>query len=212
MLYWDDPVIDPSLTGVLDRWTQHTPGWNLSLYNERTARDYLREHFGQDIARTFLTCALPAMRSDFFRVFWALREGGLYSDVTFVPTREPAFFDGGRNMTLVRFKHGRIVNGIFRAKADCPELHRVADRMLANMARRDEDNLWLVTGPGAWIQALDRGKAGDIEILEHAELFPAHMDGSRYKGSTRATDRHWSRLQKVQGIYRDPPTEDGANA
>ena len=84
---------------------------------------FLRDNFGGDIARLFLTCTIPAMRADFFRVFWAISEGGIYSDLAFAPTREPLFFDAEKNLTVVKRPDGEVIrNGVFFSRKNCKEL------------------------------------------------------------------------------------------
>ena len=80
MLYWDDPSPTPPAfaCSILDKWQAVCPSWDVSLYNRETSTRFLNDKFGVEIVKFFEKCAIPSMRSDFFRVFWALSEGGVY--------------------------------------------------------------------------------------------------------------------------------------
>ena len=100
MLYWDDANPFPQdIIAVTEKWRNVCPAWNVMLFGQETACDNLRENFGGDIARLFLICGIPAMRADFFRVVWAISDGGIYSDMTYVPKIELLFFDPGKDVT-----------------------------------------------------------------------------------------------------------------
>lgn len=199
-LYWADDAPSQSVKSVVEKWQQMCAGWNVSLYSRTTAHAFLKSHFGQDISDAFLSCAIPAMQSDFFRVFWAISEGGVYSDITFVPKAEPLFFAVERSLTVPTWNHGRIVNGIFYATKGSSALQRLADVILETVTQKDQDNVWLATGPGAWINTLGQEETADMAIVSNDYLFDNYIRHSGY-ASTRGTDAHWSILQKNNDIY-----------
>lgn len=201
LLYWDDENLDPSTTEVFQKWKSVCTSWNIKVFSRESARSFLNKEYGADIETAFLSCAVPAMRSDFFRIFWALAKGGIYSDFTFAPKCEPLFFDESKNLTLVKWPHGRIVNGIFFAKKDCDELKVVAFEILKAISCRTDNNIWSVTGLGAWIRALGGERTDSIEIIGRSDLFKEFLEASNYNGSTRNTENHWSKLQVNKSIY-----------
>ena len=137
MLYWDDAnPFPPDIIAITEKWRNFCPGWDVMLFGKDTACGFLQENFGRDIARLFLTCGLSNMRSDFFRVFWAIAKGGIYSDLLFSPKREPLFFDPEKNLTLARNHYtGMPINGIFFAKRDCVELKLVAYQLITTISK-----------------------------------------------------------------------------
>ena len=134
MIYWDDSTPPPSISAVLEKWESVCPDWNVSLYNSETASRFLHDKFGIEILRLFSQCALQTMKSDFFRVFWAASEGGVYSDVTFSPVREPLFFDEKKNITLLMDDKMCIRNGIFFAKKNCAQIKLIAFEIFKNVS------------------------------------------------------------------------------
>jgi len=201
MLYWDDTLPPDSVSTVVDKWKSVCITWKVTLFSKKTAHHYLLENFGRDIARLFLSCAVPAMRSDFFRVFWALSEGGIYSDLTFAPKREPSLLLRGESITVVQRPNGIIINGIFFAKKDCTELKLIAFEIVKAVSQRTEKNIWLATGPGAWMRAVGKNETNTMSIVDLADVNMHDMNYSNYKSSTRSTGKHWSKVQHQMDIY-----------
>lgn len=203
LLYWDDNDPPSSVRAVVRDWEQTCPTSRVALFSKGSAESFLRENFGQEISRMFMSCAIPAMRSDFFRVFWALSEGGLYSDLTFAPRNDPDFYKVDKRITVARWFHGRVVNGVFFARKDCPELKLVAYEILRNVSMKTHNSVWLATGPGAWIKALGQEETTTMAIIEFDDLFEKHLRRSGYESSTRDTDDHWSVREKTEKIFLD---------
>lgn len=86
-----------------------------------------------------LRCAFDA--SGFFRVFWVISEGGIYSDLTFAPKRAPLIFDPDKDLTAVKIKLPdgvvAIRNGFFFSKKDCNELKIVACEIMKSVSKRE---------------------------------------------------------------------------
>lgn len=201
MLYWADESPPDSVISVLHEWERVCPTWHIMLYSRQKAYDYLKHHFGTEISKLFSCCAIPAMQSDFFRVFWAISEGGVYCDLTFAPKTEPLFFSDEKPLTLVRWWHGRLVNGVFYAAKGCKELKLVAYEILAAVSLKEEKSIWLATGPGVWIRALGQVETAEISIVTHEKLFETYLRPSGYDSSTRGTNQHWAVKEKLLDIY-----------
>lgn len=208
MIYWDDSTPPPSISAVLEKWESICPDWNVSLYNSETASRFLHDKFGMEILRLFSQCALPTMKSDFFRVFWAASEGGVYSDVTFSPVREPLFFDEKKNITLLKDDNMRIRNGIFFAKKNCAQIKLIAFKIIKNVSIKNEKNMYMVTGPGAWVEAIGKEETDSIAIRNFWEVRRKFTSNSIFPESTRNTENHWSKVQERQSIFCEPNIEE----
>ena len=204
MLYWDDAHAPPDVTRVVDKWQALCPTWNVTLFNQDTAFRFIRDEMGEEIAKLFYVCGLPAMRSDFFRVFWGIINGGIYSDITFAPKREPLFFDAGKNITLIRHGHGRIKNGIFFAKKGCKELKLIGYEILHSVAQRKTGSIISITGPSVWGKILGQRETSTIAIVDSGYMWKNFIERSNYISSMRGTDKHWTQMQWRTGIYRQP--------
>ena len=220
MLYWDDANPFPSdIISVTEAWQNACPTWNVMLFGCETACEYLRSKFGGDIAHLFLSCGIPAMRSDFIRVFWVISDGGIYSDMTFVPKREALFFDPGKDVTLARRSdNGRILNNIFFSKKNTKEIKLVAYEIVKAVSEKKKNNIYRATGPGAWMKALWGGRLNNAIQADDSELNTSTLSfvnfdhlcrdflaDSNYPSSTRGSDMHWHERQTRESIYRDYP-------
>lgn len=148
------------------------------------------------------------MRSDFFRVFWGIVEGGIYSDITFVPKREPLFFDMGKKLTVARRRHGNIESGIFPATKGCKELKLIAYEIIESVGQRKDGSIIKVTGPEVWRKTIWQRETSTMAIVEFDYMWD-FIERSNYASSTRRTDRHWTRMQWTTGLYREPPENFG---
>ena len=205
MLYWDESPPPSSISSVLEKWQVFCPDWNVTLYNFDTASRFLYDNFEIEILRLFSQCAIPAMRSDFFRVFWAISEGGIYSDVTYIPKQKPLFFDENKNITMVAHGPTNFINGIFFAKKNCAELLLIAKEMINRIRKKKKvNNIAVITGAGCWIVAIGSSETKSIAIRSYRYVIDKFLDYSNYPDSTRNTENHWSNIQKHQSIYRKP--------
>ena len=202
MLYWDDaPPSD--IVAVAEKWQNFCPEWNVVLFCKESATRFLLEKYGKDIVRLFLTCAVPAMRSDFFRVFWVISEGGLYSDVKFLPIRDPQFFDSGKNLTVAKLR-GRIKNGFFFCKKDCKELKSIAFEIIKAISKKEIQHIAFATGPRAWKRVLGKTETDTVKFVDwHTELF-TYVQISNYQSNTKGSRSHWRQLQLQRSIYQTP--------
>lgn len=208
----------PDIIAITEKWRNFCPGWDVMLFGKDTACGFLQENFGRDIARLFLTCGLPNMRSDFFRVFWAIAKGGIYSDLLYSPKREPLFFNPEKNLTLARNHYTGIpINSIFFAKKDCAELKLVACQLITTISKREIRSIFGLTGPAAWTRALWGKGAGRMKEMDTSEMesstiaivdvnlncvFGEYLDQKIYPSCTRGTNMHWQQLQRYTGLYR----------
>lgn len=203
LLFWDQEALPTPVQRVVGAWRDTCPGWSVSLFSARSAEEYLSDRNGGRYAELFRSCALPAMKSDFFRLAWVLREGGLYCDLNFAPRREPGFVSTGHALTVCRWPHGRIVNGVFYAPPCSPELGRILEQVAQNIEQRTSNNVWEVTGPGAWIKVLEPIDPLRVKVIDREELMRDWIQPARHDASGRGTDRHWSEVQKRESIFAD---------
>lgn len=201
MLYWADDTPPPSVRDVVGQWQEIYADWTVTLFSHASAGAWLQDRCGVEIARLFRKCRLPAMQADFFRVFWAIEEGGIYSDITLAPLVCPGFAATGKDLVVMRRFHGRIVNSIFYARKGSADLKQVAYHILQAMSLQTDQNVWSATGPGAWIAALGQEETTTLGIIPDQEMYETYVKRSMYQASTRGSSQHWSQDQLTASIY-----------
>lgn len=91
--FWDSKTIPPDVRECLETWRSiEEYGITRILFDDQRAREYIARHYGPAHCVAFAQCRHPAMRSDYFRLCFMAREGGIYVDADDVYVgRDPAF-------------------------------------------------------------------------------------------------------------------------
>lgn len=152
MQYWDTGEVPAYLDDLLASFRDRNPEMQPLMFNERTAGEFIAEHFGGRELAAFGACAVPTMQSDFFRYCAVYVLGGVYADVAFrcvAPLRQ--LLDGVEEVRLFKVEPlGFLLSGFFLFKGPGHPLPRlVLDVMIANIEQRAAERVQMVTGP--WI-------------------------------------------------------------
>lgn len=80
--FWHDLYDIPNdVQECLDSWKAFIQqGFERVIFDDRAARDFIIEQFGEKYVTAFNLCCHPAMRCDYFRLCYLLKAGGLYVD------------------------------------------------------------------------------------------------------------------------------------
>lgn len=80
--FWNDIDEMPiDVKECIESWTRlEKKGFELLLFDERQAREFIRNRLGTRYEEAFIKCYHPAMRSDYFRLCYIFTEGGFYVD------------------------------------------------------------------------------------------------------------------------------------
>lgn len=80
--FWDDAsAIPDDVQECLDSWASlEASAFERTLFDDKSARHFIEDHFSARNVRAFDRCSHPAMRADYFRLCFMLRVGGLYVD------------------------------------------------------------------------------------------------------------------------------------
>ncbi len=97
--FWDDLSRLPSdVRECMESWrTLEQSGFELQVFDESSAREFIRVHLGPRHVKAFDKCYHPSMKSDYFRYSYIFAEGGFYIDVDDVyhgTTIDHLFSDG----------------------------------------------------------------------------------------------------------------------
>jgi hypothetical protein len=97
--FWDDLRRLPKDVGeCMESWKKlERSGFELQVFDESSAREFIRAHLGPRHAKAFDKCYHPSMKSDYFRYSYIFVEGGFYVDADDVyhgTTIDHLFSDG----------------------------------------------------------------------------------------------------------------------
>lgn len=98
--FWNDVGQLPvDVRECIDSWKKlERLGFELLVFDESSAREFILKHFGSRYERAFDKCYHPAMQSDYFRLCYILMEGGCYVDAddVYQGTEVEHLFSDGR--------------------------------------------------------------------------------------------------------------------
>ncbi|MBI2994136.1 MAG: hypothetical protein HYY48_08180 [Gammaproteobacteria bacterium] len=97
--FWDDlGRLPKDVRECMESWKKlEQSGFELQVFDESSARDFVRVHLGSRHVKAFDKCYHPSMKSDYFRYSYIFVEGGFYVDADDVyhgTTIEHLFSDG----------------------------------------------------------------------------------------------------------------------
>jgi len=80
--FWDDPNRLPQdVKECMESWRKlEQSGFQLQVFNEDTAREFIKTHLGSRYKIAFDKCYHPSMKSDYFRYSYIFVKGGFYID------------------------------------------------------------------------------------------------------------------------------------
>lgn len=97
--FWDDlDRLPHDVRECMDSWKKlEKSGFELEVFDESSAREFIRTRLGSRFESAFDKCYHPSMKSDYFRYSYILVEGGFYIDADDVyhgTTIDHLFSDG----------------------------------------------------------------------------------------------------------------------
>lgn len=204
--YWDSETVPRELLPVMATWREQNLGWGYALYSDKAALEFIAKHYSDRELMAYRSCAIPAMKADFFRYLYIYKIGGYYADadaVCNIPLEK--LESPGVELLVGKVRNGNWGNDFFGSMAGNQVLAEVIERVVNNIERRVSNNVWLVTGPGAFSPIVQNAIAAK-RIVAHT------LDVRSYRGihgvirgggslEYRQDGKHWSDFQKKVSIF-----------
>jgi hypothetical protein len=166
--YWDVGEPPGYVVDLLATFRARNPDMQHQLFDERQAEEFISERFGERELAAFRSCAVPAMRADYFRYCAVLAQGGIYADASFccVSPLGPLLGGPDRGVLFRNASPGFVLNGFFGFAAPGHPLLRLAlDLATASIERRAAELVQMVTGPGVFTGLWVLHRLGSTESL-----------------------------------------------
>ncbi|WP_395340367.1 glycosyltransferase family 32 protein [Ningiella sp. W23] len=206
--YWHQFPLPADIEQLTESWRSCNPWLAIEHFDDTKASMFLLQEYGDEIKKLYQSAALPAMKSDIFRVAYCLAYGGMYIDMATkcLSSIEPLFANEDK-LTVMRKWHGGIWNGLIICQASNPTLNAIWEMILENLRTKAFNDVWRATGPYNFNEAIDKQyenkldeKAQAICVLEQRAIntyFDLVNDLEHKKNN------HWSDIQKNQSIYKE---------
>lgn len=78
--FWDRLTPPDDVAERMVSWQDKHPAWTYLKWNDESMVSFLLSQFGEEAARRYRACVVPAMRSDLVRISALLTFGGVYAD------------------------------------------------------------------------------------------------------------------------------------
>lgn len=179
MQYWHDPAPPADVADLVATWRGACAEGDHTLFDDRSARAFLRSLGDPRLERAFRACVSPTKKADLLRLVWLLERGGVYADADDRCTGDVFAVTEGRSLVLAQEARGSIGNNFCAAVPGHPLIARMLEAAVTAILRGDSDSVWLATGPGLWTREFARYLAEDdgrlaqlgasIAILERFE-------------------------------------------
>ena len=148
-LFWHDKTMPPKMQQNVELLKRTNPEFEVVVYDNETAREYIKAHFSEDVLRAYDTLIPFAFKCDLFRYCVVYKEGGVYMDIKFEPIGGFKLLYLLKNKQVWASEMANIANtGIFMCIPGNPILRRAIDMIKYNVANR-RMGTWpsSVTGP-----------------------------------------------------------------
>ncbi|MEO0751303.1 MAG: glycosyltransferase [Pseudomonadota bacterium] len=199
--YWDSANVPELVAEITQTW-QSVDGWSYQRFTRAEALKWLGDHFDRRHTRAFRMVRREAEQADFLRLCLLEAEGGIYADADDRLTGCPdALLQGAQGAVFFTEAFGCLCNNVIYAPAGHVVISTARRMACEALLRRDNDKVWLKTGPGLLTRALARcaleGLLEDqsdptraVTILPNAAL-KRHV-APHLKLPYKQTDQNWA--------------------
>jgi mannosyltransferase OCH1-like enzyme len=196
--FWDSDEVPSEIEVLMQSWRVQNPDHEYVLFNDASARQFLRDRTSVDIVRAFDRVRHPAQRADLFRLAYLAQEGGFYVDADDrCLSRIGLLFPGNVALAVYQENYGTIANNFLGASRGNPVILRALELAVEAVLRGDNDIVWLSTGPGLLTRAFAQILATSDTLLEQTVIRELgetqRFIGLHCPALYKRTDQHWSR-------------------
>jgi mannosyltransferase OCH1-like enzyme len=165
--FWDDQTPPTQVAEIVSGNRDMNPDWSFSLFNAKSALDYLRERDETRALRAFRNAPHAAAKADIFRLAVLWHEGGLYMDADDRCLIPLTGLVDRRLRHIFYLEPPRTVgNNFIAAEPHSPILRAALDDATRAFSGPSGEAIWLATGPGAVTRALARLGTDEDGVLQ----------------------------------------------
>jgi tetratricopeptide (TPR) repeat protein len=200
--FWDAEAPPDDLLAVSRSWRAQNPDHHHVLFNDRSARTYLEQHFPPAVAIAYRRCRDPTTKADLLRLAVLCHWGGIWADMDdrcLAPVSDvvPAW----ARACFWQERSGFLCNNFIAAVPGHPILLRALTTAVTAINRGDRDKVWMLTGPGLLSRAfaVELAQAGDawsawldqVSVLDEFAVGPYLAFHCRTSHKRRG--QHWTK-------------------
>lgn len=129
---WKTKELPSSVKGLADSWKTSNPQLDVRIMDDQECSNFILEHFGDAVHKTYLSLPQNINRADFWRVAVVYVYGGYYSDLDIdCSARLQSLITNDPDVVVIK-EVNNIANFFFGAVPQHPLLKQTLDMMIAN--------------------------------------------------------------------------------
>lgn len=153
--YWDKLKPPAEVLTFTQSWLQHNPDYEYQLFNEQTAREFLRSHYSSQVFTAYCLASHAAQKADLLRLALLVEYGGIYADADDICLKPLSLLITKQTeLLLYQEEYGTVGNNFIAVCAKHPVLKIALDYAIEALLKGDKDSIWLSTGPAMLSRAL----------------------------------------------------------
>jgi len=153
--YWDKPIPPDAVLKFMHSWIKHNPDYFYQLFNDETAREFLRNNYEPQVLMAYLRATHAAQKADLLRLALLYKYGGIYADADDVCLKPlMQWLPQDINILLYHEEKAMLGNNFIASKPQHQLIKKSLDFTVINLLDRDKSSIWLSTGPAILSKAL----------------------------------------------------------
>ncbi len=185
--YTDKVTLPLYINYLFNRWI--SPTYEHRFVSTEGRAEFIKANYPQDIYDRYMRIQIGAGQADFWRVLTLQRHGGVYLDIDAhaVSSLDRIISPDDDGLFLL-MKDGSLTNYFIASAPNNPDMEKIIRRITANIDADSTNNVFDMTGPKAFNDALDVGK------VKNAAYQYTALQGS-------FTNEYFQYLDKPQGKW-----------
>ena len=209
---------------IISEWKKKHPDYLIKIWSYNEIMEDMNLSFIDGLKESFLSCNLPAMRSDIARLFVLYKYGGIYNDLKNYPNQ--SFLDQFNDAKFIISEHPPTIDRISFNEhfSNCfigsirqnKLILTVLNKIINNIQNRVQRSVVDVTGLEViklLLKSIDLTNK-DMIILDSETAWgkrkianiseeQGYMQRVSANYNGKNNNLHWSKLQKISGLYRE---------
>jgi len=152
--YWDNAKIPVDVLECSNSWQKINPHYKHKLFNYDAALQFIGKNYSKDELTAFKNCTNAAMQSDFFRLCYLKKFGGVYVDIDDMclnPLDE--LISAHAHIYLYQENIMSIANNLIATVPNHPIIEYAFNLVKNNLLQYNKESAWFRTGPANFTMA-----------------------------------------------------------